>query len=290
MSYLLFLDESGIDRRHSPYEVLAGIALRDSQFWDFVRRIRDLETECFGGRVSAGELELKGKRLLKTKVFRIARQLPAIAATERCRLARACLEKGAASQGSADSGVTQYELVALHQAKVAFVGAILDLCEELGVRAFATMVPREAPRPANDFLRKDYAYLFERFYRYLEDVDAFEQGLIVFDELEKSSCHLLCDQMALYFGETATGRLRARRILPEPFFVHSELTTPIQVADLVAYIICWGVRFGPMAHPARPELSELAERVLRLRHSSVRNGYRQWSFTAIDDLRPHTER
>lgn len=29
MSYLLFIDESGQDRRDSPYEVLAGISLED---------------------------------------------------------------------------------------------------------------------------------------------------------------------------------------------------------------------------------------------------------------------
>ena len=49
-------------------------------------------------------------------------------------------------------------------------------------------------------LRKDYAYLFERFFYFLEDNAAREQGIVVFDELEKSQSHLLIDQMHRYFA------------------------------------------------------------------------------------------
>ena len=57
--------------------------------------------------------------------------------------------------------------------------------------------------------------------------------MVVFDEIEKSKSHLLIDQMHRYFRDTAVGRLRADRIVPEPFFVHSELTTGVRLADLV---------------------------------------------------------
>lgn len=80
-------------------------------------------------------------------------------------------------------------------------------------------------REGREGLQKDYAYLFERFFYFLEDNAAREQGIVVFDELEKSKSHLLIDQMHRYFTETATGQYRANRIIPEPFFVHSELTT-----------------------------------------------------------------
>ena len=70
--------------------------------------------------------------------------------------------------------------------------------------------------------------------------------------------HLLLDQMGAYFRRTSTGRMRAGRIVPEPFFVHSDLTTGILVADLAAYILSWNVRlakrkvrvFEQCSHPA----------------------------------------
>ena len=36
MAYFFFIDESGIDRRESPYEVITGIAIRDSDLWKVV--------------------------------------------------------------------------------------------------------------------------------------------------------------------------------------------------------------------------------------------------------------
>ena len=39
---------------------------------------------------------------------------------------------------------------------------------------------------------------------------------------------------------------RATLIIAEPFFVHSDLTTGVQIADLIAYCISWGLRFGRM--------------------------------------------
>lgn len=68
-------------------------------------------------------------------------------------------------------------------------------------------------------LRKDYAYLFERFSYCLEDGGNDEQGIVVFDELERSRSHLLIDQMRWYFVETRKGQRRAAWIIPEPFFV-----------------------------------------------------------------------
>ena len=44
-------------------------------------------------------------------------------------------------------------------------------------------------------------------------------------------------------------------IIPEPFFVHSDLTTGIQLADFIAYILSWSARFGRLTKPAREELT-----------------------------------
>ena len=75
------------------------------------------------------------------------------------------------------------------------------------------------PTYAKGITAKDYVYVFERFFYFLEDQSDREQGIAVFDELEESKSHLLIDQTHRYFSETAVGRLRSRSIVPEPFFV-----------------------------------------------------------------------
>ncbi len=287
MSYMLFLDESGHDLRQSPYEVLAGVAVEDRDLWNLICQVQDAEKEIFGTRVSDGLLELKGKKLLKAKTFRLARQMSNFPEDERKRLARACLEDGASA--------TRKQLTALAQAKLAFVSRLLTLCSHYRVKAFASIVDRDAPRPVGDFLRKDYAYLFERYFYYLDDRAGDPLGLVVFDELERSQCHILIDQMSRYFRETVTGQNRASKVIPEPFFVHSHLTTAIQIADVIAYLVAWGVRVGGMHRAARPELSDLAQQVcaLRFRYETTANGrddFQVWSFAVIDDLRPRSER
>lgn len=289
MAHFMFVDESGHDHGASPYEVLAGVSVEDRDLWNLVQAIHGAELEFFGMRYSEGQRELKAKKLLKTKTFRLAAQRPAFEPDERTALARECLTSGASA--------TPAHLAALAQAKLAFVGRVLELCADYRCRAFAIVVDQTAPRPAGqDMLRRDYAFLFERFFYFLEDIGPSALGAVVFDELEKSRSHLLVGQMCTYFEETANGRLRAARVIPEPFFVHSDLTTGIQVVDLIAYIVSWGFRaITGMTQPARVELGGLAEQVCGLRHHSVREmlGNPQfgiWSFHFINDLRPRNER
>jgi hypothetical protein len=295
MAWFLFIDESGHDRGLAPYEVLAGIAVEDRQMWNLILAIHQAEETFFGTRLSRGNLELKGGKLLKRKTFRLASQMPPLPPVDRRDLARSCLEKGRAVRGSgAASRVSRAELTALGQAKVAFVEHVFELCGRHGARAFASIVDRDAPRPEGDFLRKDYSFLFERFFYFLDERQDQPQGVVVFDELERSMCHILIDQMARYFHQTAVGRWRSSRILPEPFFVHSEMTTLIQIADIVAYVISWGVRFRALARPAREDLDSMARAALRLRYRATRerdgSPFYVWSFAAIDDLRPRDER
>jgi len=78
-------------------------------------------------------------------------------------------------------------------------------------------------------------------------------------------------------------------------FVHSELTTSVQLADLAAYIIAWNVRLGRMARDRREEMDVLGETVLSLRYRAVREvgdnpRFSIWSITVIDDLRPFQEK
>lgn len=218
MGYFLFVDESGQDHQKSPYEVLAGVAVADAEIWPLILELHALEEQYFGMRVSNGPLELKGKKLLKRKTFRHAAQRPPLGDDERRLHARHCLEKRHTHETP-----TEVELTALGQAKIAFVRALLDLCWQKKIKAFASIVDRAAPVPETvPMLRKDYAFLFERYYYFLEDATKGDvsdplQGSIVFDELEKSKSHILIDQMAEYFIKTTTGRTRSSRVIPEPF-------------------------------------------------------------------------
>ncbi|MDR0868019.1 MAG: DUF3800 domain-containing protein [Planctomycetota bacterium] len=280
MSYFLFVDESGHDGS-PPYEVLAGVAIEDRDLWNCILAVHALEEQTFGRRISQGGLELKGKKLLKNKTFKHAKQMEVMMPEEMRQLALACLKKGDAKES-----ITRRELTALAQAKIAFVRGLIDICANFRVKAFASIVDKDAPRAQpGKYLRKDYAFLFERYFYFLEDKKAM--GTIVFDELEKSRCHILIGEMECYFLKTTKGRARSSSIIPEPMFVHSDLTTAIQLADIVAYIISWGVRIpGKMTRPAREELKQLAEQILCLRYSTNREGYTTWSFVPINDLRP----
>ncbi len=284
MSYFLFVDESGSDGQ-GPYETLAGVAVEDRQLWPLIQQIYSLEIEFFGRRITTGSLELKGKKILKNKVFKHASQLMDLPPDERLASANTCLGKGETHETP-----TRKELTALAQAKIAFVSKILETCVQFRVHAFASIVSNAASRPqSGKFLRKDYVYLFERFFYFLEDKDAI--GSIIFDELEKTRCHILHGQMEEYFRKTDKGRARSSHVIPEPLFVHSDLTTAIQLADLVAYIISWGVRLPGMTEPSRPQLMDLGQKVLNLRYNAKRQqGDKEdfviWGFAKIDDLFP----
>jgi hypothetical protein len=287
MAHFLFIDESGQDHRESPYEVLAGVAIEDRDLWNLVQALQNLEIVQFGARYSKGERELKGKKILKRKVFRHASQMPFIPNPERARLALECMTN--------PTTATREQITALAQAKLEYGRELFDLCAQFRVQLFASVVnPDSVEIDSDAHLRKDYAYLFERFFYYLEDTGPSSSGIVVFDELEKSESHILVGQMDSYFKRSAKGRQRAGRIIPEPFFVHSDLTTGIQIADLAAYILSWGFRLPGMDKPARTELIPYCQQLLALRHRAVRPiennpQFVIWSFVYISDLRPRSE-
>ncbi|WP_245304195.1 DUF3800 domain-containing protein [Hoeflea olei] len=182
---------------------------------------------------------------------------------------------------------TRAGLTALAQAKLAYVEFVLDLAHSHQGKVFATMVPQGAPRPPNDqAMRKDYAFFLERFYHFLNQMPGDPMGFLVFDELDKSASHVLLGQISRYFLRTANGRTRSRLIVPEPFFVHSDLSSLIQVADLVAYITSWGLRLPRMPVTTRPELTPLVEAIKRMRYSRrTEGGQTVWGVKEVRDLR-----
>ena len=281
LSWTLFVDESGQDQRDSPYEVLAGVAIEDKKIWPLICQISDAQEHFFGFRVFEGmELEAKAMKLLKTKVFKHAAQMDPMPHEERKRLAKEILEDGTA--------VSRPRLTALAQAKIAYCEFVLTLARRHGAQVFATMVPRTAPRPPRDEgMRKDYAFFLERYYHFLNQKPGDPMGFLVFDELDKTACHVLLGQISRYFQRTRNGRARSRLIVPEPFFVHSDLTSLVQVADLVAYLVSWGLRLPQMPVSTRPELATLVSVVDRMCYRyQTEGGHPVWGIKEIRDLRP----
>jgi hypothetical protein len=281
MSWALFIDESGQDRRQSPYEVLAGLAVEDRDIWPLIRQLSDAQQHHFGMRLfEAYGREAKAQKLLDRRTFKHADQMPAIPTPERTRLAHELLMDG--------REVTRERLTALGQAKIAYCRFCLGLARSNRAQVFATIVPKAAPRPTDaDALRKDYAFLFERYFQFLDAQAGDPMGYLIFDERDRSESHILLGQVSNYFVRTRNGRMRSRLIIPEPLFVHSDMTTLVQLADIVAYVVSWGLRLRGMTAPARKELHLLSEQVMSLRFSRENTaGRRVWSLKVINDLRP----
>ena len=292
MAWFLFIDESGQDRVLAPYEVLAGLAIKDEHLWGLIQELHNSELSHFGRRYSDGERELKGKNVLKTKTFRHAGLECVVLPHEVPTLAKEILD-----DGGANSSIRHMKALAL--AKISYVTDVFAICMNYGCKIFASIVETDAPNSSGAGLRKDYGYLFERFFYFLEDYASdsglSQHGILVFDELEKSRSHILVDQAHKYFKDTATGRQRASLVIPEPFFVHSDLTTGIQIVDLAAYCLSWGFRLPIMTKPARAELAPYGRQLAKMRHKTVRNrmgnpNFEIWSFAHIADLRTSVER
>jgi hypothetical protein len=266
MAYFFFIDESGTDRQDSLYEVLCGVAIKDSDLWNIVSQLKTIELQLFGIRYSGHDREIKGRKFLKKKVFKQAALEEPIPEGERTQLSKECIVNG--------SQATPRHMIALSQSKLEYVRKLLELCSQFRIKIFATISTepiRETDDEADGLLRRDYVYAFERMYYYLEDKKNDEQGIIVFDELEKSKSHVLISQLENYFKRTSKGRQRSGLVIPEPFFVHSDLTTGIQIADIVAYIISWGLRLKGMTKPGRAELNEFVELIKPLRYLTTRD-------------------
>lgn len=295
---LFFLDESGTDHKQAPYEVLAAIGVRTRDAWPLILALHDAQIRMFGVALHGVLREFKGSQLLKTKTFRLARQLDPLDEQTRRDHARVLLDKGRrARESGVAEPVTKLELTAYAQASLAYAAHVLELCALHRVQVFASVIEPDAPRPRSEMLRKDFSYLFERFYYSLELDPERPHGIVVFDELDRTQSQRLSAQMRTYFRETLTGQQRARRILPEPLWVHSDLTTLVQVADLVAYSLNWGWRLeGHMTRPLREDITPFGAAAAELQFRGRRfDAVRQrdvpvYGIHHLDDLRPRNER
>jgi hypothetical protein len=294
---LLFIDESGTDEKIAPCVVLGGVALTEENVWQLEQAVRSLQREVFGLELSDIGIEIKGKRLLKTKTFRHARQAAAIQPDIRRPLAREFLLKGYRERTTGvGENRTQDEFTAYGQAAIEFVDRLLDVSATFGVKTFGSIVQKNAPQPSDpSALRKDYNYLLERFFYYLESLPADVRGLLVCDELDPNQSQVIIQQISKYFIKSTKGQIRANRIVPVPFFVRSHLTTAIQIADVVCYVANWAVRIPGMNELTRSELETFGQKALDMQFQGTRfdeEGKQRgvFGFCYVKDLRTQAER
>lgn len=250
MSYLLFMDESG-HHRGDGYEVRGGIALEMEKVWTFTRQMRGLEGKCFGTMLSHHGSELKAIKLLERKRVRLASSRNQIDEQERRKL---CQEYLGQSRNNIKPTLTHG--VAYSQAGINFVGELLQLIQNNAGQIFATIVPARHNTPPQkierSFVRRDIRYLLGAYASFLEDKGF--GGALVLDETDRADDKRFLKRLETYFSITAEGKSRSRLVLPTPLFTGSEMSYPVQAADIVCYLISQTFRLPQMELPRREDL------------------------------------
>jgi hypothetical protein len=292
VSWLFFLDESGHDHKTTPYEVRGGIALHAKELWPFVQAVQRLELESFGTALHQFRKELKGCKLLDKNRFKWAAQGPAMPDEERRKHSRGFLTKGLERKSPSRNEFTAYGQACLEMAR-----GIFQVLRDHEAQLFASVIPCDIVKPASyeaeEFLRKDHVFLFERFYYFLESKQ--EHGLLVMDEVDKSEDRRFVRRLERYFTKTATGRYRSAWIVPTPFFVSSDMAYPVQAADMAIYCLNWGFRLPArgMDAPVRDEIATefgpwLAQLQFRGESYSAGQTYQHYGIVFVPD--PYTGR
>ncbi len=288
MSYLLFLDESGHDHKVAPYEVTGGVALQASKLWRLVRQMKRLELKAFGVLLAKYRTELKGAKLLSHHRFKWAKQTARFPDEVRRRHCRAFLTKGVQQISP-----TRDEFTAYGQACLDMARGVFELLHQLEAKLFATAIPASIVRPprtfqAEEYLRKDHVYLLERFFYFLEAKQ--EHGLLVMDAVDPGTDQRTVRRLERYFSKTLTGRCRAVWIVPVPLFVASEMTYPVQAADLCIYAVNWAYRIpaAGMDAPVRHDIAdEFGQWIRELRFKGTRyrdgRGYDSYGICYVPD-------
>jgi hypothetical protein len=176
---LLFIDESGHHESGTPCEVLAGVAVAEDALWNLVKAVRSAERDFFGDYLrNLLSQETKARKLLKTKHFRTASKPCELTGEESVVLANSLLKKGrtAHADGLASAGETYRERVAYSRQVLAFVDEVLNIAAGFNVQVFASVMDPKCPRPDPGRLRKDYVYLFERYFISLNDSNRESAG------------------------------------------------------------------------------------------------------------------
>ena len=258
-AWLLFLDQSGQDRTHSPYDVLAGLAVDRDRLPALATALAREQEQHFGLPLSdAYGKEARAQQLLKPKVFRHAHQAEPIAEPLRTQLARQALTDGTAVSGP--------QLTALGQAKLAYVERALAVCQHYGTQAFASIIAIDGEGSHLDYRHRDAASLFHGFSDLVGNKADGPLGIVVFDQKDQFQQQIVSEQLAGGNSGADAWRDGSPSAIPEFMSVTPDLTPVVQMADLVAYVVSWSVRVDGMDKPPRGDLEDFARSVSNLEY------------------------
>lgn len=260
------MDESGHDHKTMPYEVRGGVSIASIKVFKFLCDLQKSEEKIFGCKLSEFKTEIKGSKLLGKERFKWASQADDLDDISRQagvrRFLTAALEKRTP---------TRNDFTAYGQASLKMATAIISLLYKYEAKIFACVIPKDVQKSKafnhEDYLRKDHVCLMERFADFLKK--RHEDGLMIMDQCEKSYDKKFKRQLSNYFLRTPSGKAQANWILPEPFFIESDVNYLIQVADLCIYIINTAFRKARgMNAKTRKEIQELfEEKIEKLQYS-----------------------
>ncbi|MBL7223582.1 MAG: DUF3800 domain-containing protein [Candidatus Brocadiae bacterium] len=237
-----------------PYEVRGGIALHAGELWPFIQSMRESEEAAFGAHLSDYGSELKGYKLLDKKRFAWAAQDATLDDVARRKHALSFLNRGVRRESP-----TRVEFTAFGQGCMLMAQSVFRILRDHDATVFACAVPRgigRRPPGSTELLRKDHVFLLERYFYFLEEKR--DHGLLVMDQSEKKADRQFVSLLRRYFTLTNTGRYRTVWIVPAPLFVSSDMSYPIQAADVCIYCINWGFRMPArgMSAEGRPEIGQ----------------------------------
>jgi hypothetical protein len=279
MSWFLFIDEPGDHQLTSPYGLLSGIAVEDQQVWTLARKLRDAQEQYFGAQlITADGSYLTAETMLGEEVGGIGTELVEFRnLMTRSPLAATRLFE---SEDAADTG-------AIAEAMVDYCDFALGLAKDFGAAAFAMFFPVDAITvQLGTQLRKDYAFLFERYYHYVSTAKNPSIGILVMPRNAREQTYVSHQAMIDYATKTTNGRIRSQIIVPNPLYVDGYLSIVHQLVDIFSHVSRWSVRLQNMSADSRSDMSSLAARCMDLRFSyKSENGKKDWSFKYIDELR-----
>ena len=275
MSYCLFLSEPIEATGANPYKTLCGISVQDSNIWDLLKRLRDAQRFYFGINKVDDVGMFNPQDMLDQSIYDLSSMYPAFSPKERARLTIEAL--------STSNEANTEQTSALSQSKISYCEFVLRLARDYGAQAFATITDRDQEeRTSNGQLRKDYSFLFERFFYFLESRSTNSVGYLVRSHRSANGADVSSMDISNYFSNTTNGRLRSKLIIGDLMFASNELQRMVQVASIVAYTINWGYRLQGMTAPVRSELSPLADLISAMRFvSAAPNGKKNWSFKFV---------
>ena len=225
---LIFVDESEWPKPSAPggYTVWGAVAMQPELSKDFSREVFNLEKKFW--RINEPhEFEIKGRMLLNKRALTSPK-------------------------------------------KVEFVEEVLSLCKRYKLLAFAIGM-RQLEGPMLTGFSPEESRIFRVYHYFLERVEAMMQedypddmAIVLLDSSDKETNK----RHAIAFGNFLYGHeagKRMQKIVETPFFVTSEFTPGIQIADLFAYALA-------QQNQGRKEaqLKEICDRIRELQWCSGR--------------------